>query len=72
MTARELNAVIVGTRPGLIGVRVTEVRAAALSGELTVRPDLLAPNGYLHAATDSLDPAGKKIALLRRTQKILQ
>ena len=51
MTAGELNALMVGTLPGLIGVRVTEVEAASLSGELTVRPDLLAPNGYLHAAT---------------------
>jgi uncharacterized protein (TIGR00369 family) len=47
----ELNAWSPGTFPGMIGVRITSVDEGRIAGELSVRPDLLAPNGYLHAAT---------------------
>jgi 1,4-dihydroxy-2-naphthoyl-CoA hydrolase len=40
-----------GSLPALLGVRVTALEEGTLTGELTVRSDLLAPNGYLHAAT---------------------
>lgn len=40
-----------GFLPALIGVEVTKVTAEGLTGRLVVRPELLAPNGYLHAAT---------------------
>jgi 1,4-dihydroxy-2-naphthoyl-CoA hydrolase len=40
-----------GTLPELIGFRATEVGEGRLCAELTVRPQLLAPNGFLHAAT---------------------
>ena len=40
-----------GRLPGLLGFRVTAVDENLLAAELDVRPDLLAPNGYLHAAT---------------------
>lgn len=40
-----------GSLPGLLGVRVTELMEGTLTAELTVRSDLLAPNGFLHAAT---------------------
>jgi 1,4-dihydroxy-2-naphthoyl-CoA hydrolase len=40
-----------GTLPDLLGVRITDVAEGALTGELTVRSELLAPNGFLHAAT---------------------
>lgn len=40
-----------GFLPGLLGVRVTAVGDGTLDAELTVRKDLLAPNGYLHAGT---------------------
>jgi uncharacterized protein (TIGR00369 family) len=40
-----------GYLPGLIGVRFTEVIENRVSAELEIRNELLAPNGYLHAAT---------------------
>jgi uncharacterized protein (TIGR00369 family) len=40
-----------GRLPGLVGLRVTAVAEGVLAAELDIRPDLLAPNGYLHAAT---------------------
>jgi uncharacterized protein (TIGR00369 family) len=47
----ELNAWSPGTFPELIGVQITAVEEGRITGELSIRPDLLAPNGYLHAAT---------------------
>jgi uncharacterized protein (TIGR00369 family) len=40
-----------GRLPGLIGVRFTAVAENRIEAELAIRPELLAPNGYLHAAT---------------------
>ena len=40
-----------GRLPGLVGFRVTLIAEGRLDAELDIRPDLLAPNGYLHAAT---------------------
>ncbi len=40
-----------GKLPGLIGFRVTAVAEGLLAAEFDIRPELLAPNGYLHAAT---------------------
>jgi 1,4-dihydroxy-2-naphthoyl-CoA hydrolase len=40
-----------GSLPELLGVRVTGLEEGQLTAELTVRRELLAPNGYLHAAT---------------------
>ena len=40
-----------GRLPGLMGFRVTAVAEGRLEAELDIRPDVLAPNGYLHAAT---------------------
>jgi uncharacterized protein (TIGR00369 family) len=39
-----------GYLPGLIGVHFTEVVENRVSAELDIRNELLAPNGYLHAA----------------------
>jgi uncharacterized protein (TIGR00369 family) len=50
-TADELNALLPGTLPGLLGLVVTAHEPGRLEAALDVRPDLLAPNGYLHAAT---------------------
>ncbi|MGH8493410.1 MAG: PaaI family thioesterase [Moraxellaceae bacterium] len=47
----ELNAMAAGTLPGLLGITITEVSREALRAELTVRADLMAPNGFLHAGT---------------------
>ena len=41
----------VGFLPGLIGVRFTGIGETRIDAELDIRPELLAPNGYLHAAT---------------------
>lgn len=40
-----------GRLPGLIGVRFTEIAENRVQAELDIRDELLAPNGYLHAAT---------------------
>lgn len=40
-----------GRLPGLFGFRVVGVEHAKLEAELDIRDELLAPNGYLHAAT---------------------
>jgi uncharacterized protein (TIGR00369 family) len=40
-----------GRLPGLFGFRVTAISEETLDAELDVRPEILAPNGYLHAAT---------------------
>jgi len=46
-----LNARGHGRLPGLVGYRVTAIEEGMLAAELDVRPELVAPNGYLHAAT---------------------
>ena len=50
-TAAELNALLPGTLPGLLGLRITGHEPGRLEAGLDVRGELLAPNGYLHAAT---------------------
>ena len=47
----ELNKRGVGTLPGLIGLEITEAEEGGISGRLDLRGELMAPNGYLHAAT---------------------
>jgi len=37
--------------PGLLGVEIDEVEAGHVRMHLRLRPELLAPNGYLHAGT---------------------
>jgi uncharacterized protein (TIGR00369 family) len=49
-TVQQLNALSEGHFPGLLGFSVVAVRDDGLTARLPVRPDLLAPNGYLHAA----------------------
>src|SRR5678810_877853 len=51
MTLEELNQWGAGKLPGLIGIEVLDMAAGRISSLLDVRPDHLAPNGYLHAAT---------------------
>lgn len=45
-----LNALSPGRFPGLIGFEVTEVERGLVRAQLQVSDQLLAPNGYLHAA----------------------
>lgn len=46
-----LNARGDGYLPGLLGVHFTAAEGPRLVARLEVRPEHLAPNGYLHAAT---------------------
>jgi len=46
-----LNARSSGRLPGLIGIRFTGIEEGKVAAELDIRPELIAPNGYLHAAT---------------------
>ena len=46
-----LNARGAGRLPGLFGFRVMALEQGLLVAELDIRPELLAPNGFLHAAT---------------------
>ncbi|GAA5514682.1 putative esterase PA1618 [Deinococcus carri] len=50
-TLDQLNAQGEGLLPGLIGIRFTHAEAGLLRSEFTVRQELLAPNGFLHAAS---------------------
>ncbi|MDL2344951.1 PaaI family thioesterase [Deinococcus sp. MIMF12] len=50
-TLEDLNAFGEGRLPGLMGIRFTHAERGLLRSELTVRPELLAPNGFLHAAS---------------------
>ena len=49
--AAYFNRIGVDHLPGYLGVVVTEVAEGLLKAELTVRQQLIAPNGYLHAGT---------------------
>ena len=40
-----------GRFPGLLGLQFVEVEPGRIVCEMRVRPELLAPNGFLHAAT---------------------
>lgn len=37
--------------PGHLGIVITRVENGEVHGELTVRPELMAPNGFLHAGS---------------------
>ena len=50
-TLEQLNHRGDGRLPGLMGFRVVAIEDGLLAAELDVRPEILAPNGYLHAAT---------------------
>jgi uncharacterized protein (TIGR00369 family) len=47
----ELNALLPGTLPGLLGLVITDHEPGRITAALDIRSELLAPNGYLHAAT---------------------
>jgi uncharacterized protein (TIGR00369 family) len=51
VTLEQLNARGAGRLPALVGFRVMAVEQGLLVAEIDIRPELLAPNGYLHAAT---------------------
>ena len=45
------NKLGTGYFPGLIGFTVTKMEKGAISAHMTVRQELMAPNGYLHAGS---------------------
>lgn len=45
------NARSPGSLPGLLGIEVLEMAMGRAVGRVPLRPELLAPNGFLHAAT---------------------
>lgn len=51
VTPEEMNGWTEGRLPGLLGFEVSSVGRGLVVASMKVRPDLLAPNGYLHAAT---------------------
>jgi 1,4-dihydroxy-2-naphthoyl-CoA hydrolase len=46
-----LNERGAGTLPGLIGIEILEAEEGRIRSHLDLREELMAPNGYLHAAT---------------------
>lgn len=50
-TIEQLNTRSQGYLPGLIGVEFLTMEPARLTSRVALRPELFAPNGYLHAAT---------------------
>jgi len=50
-TLEQINARGQGSLPGLIGIEFTSFESGQLKTRLILRPELMAPNGYLHAAT---------------------
>jgi 1,4-dihydroxy-2-naphthoyl-CoA hydrolase len=47
----DLNERGSGTLPGLLGIEILEAPSRRLASRLELRDELMAPNGYLHAAT---------------------
>lgn len=51
VTLADLNARGQGTLPGMFGIEFTELDGTRLKAQLVIRPEFMAPNGFLHAAT---------------------
>jgi 1,4-dihydroxy-2-naphthoyl-CoA hydrolase len=51
LTAEALNQRGAGHLPGLVGVKIVALSPAGLESRLEVRKELMAPNGFLHAAS---------------------
>jgi len=51
LTPEVFNARSAGHLPGLIGLSIVSVTPEALESRLEIRRELLAPNGFLHAAS---------------------
>ena len=47
----EINARSQGRLPGLLGIEFTHAGRGLMRAHLDIRPELLAPNGFLHAAS---------------------
>ena len=51
MTPEHFGTFGAGYLPGLMGVEIITVSAAGVESRMAVRKDLMAPNGFLHAAS---------------------
>jgi 1,4-dihydroxy-2-naphthoyl-CoA hydrolase len=51
MTAELFNSRSAGHLPGLVGLRILSLAPEGLESRLEVRKELMAPNGFLHAAS---------------------
>ena len=51
LTAESFNSRGAGHLPGLVGLTILSIRPDRLESRLVVRQELMAPNGFLHAAT---------------------
>jgi uncharacterized protein (TIGR00369 family) len=51
LTSEDFNRRGTGHLPGYLGIRITRVEQGEVRAELTITPSLMAPNGFLHAAT---------------------
>ena len=51
LTPQAFNDRSTGHLPGLVGLEILEVAPGGVSSRLALRRDLLAPNGFLHAAS---------------------
>ena len=51
MTAEHFKTFGAGYLPGLVGVEILSVTDAGVESRLVVRREVMAPNGFLHAAT---------------------
>ena len=61
-----LNQIGEGTLPGYLGVVITGLEPGVVRAELPVRPELLAPNRFLHAGTVvTLADTATRLRLLR-------
>lgn len=51
LTVEELNERAQGRLPAYLGIEVVSVEPKEIRSRLAVRPEVMAPNGYLHAGT---------------------
>jgi len=51
MTAESFNGRSAGYLPGLVGLTILSLTPEGLESRVAVRQELMAPNGFLHAAT---------------------
>jgi uncharacterized protein (TIGR00369 family) len=51
MTPEHFRSFGAGYLPGLLGIEILSVSESGVESRLAVRKDLMAPNGFLHAAT---------------------
>jgi uncharacterized protein (TIGR00369 family) len=49
LSAAEANSLIAGTLPDTMGIEFTQIEVGRVEMRLVVRPENVAPNGYLHA-----------------------